>query len=295
MPTFKDKQIYVGTTPIYLPEKPTPMSVIPVTGGFSVNPPVQPLAAAIVTADNALPNVKGAWVALGPALVSDANYIELITGASNVNGADNNGLMDIAAGVGAPTNILIADMAVGAAVGVTRHCPIRVYAGETIYARYQCATMLTSGVAGRVIATRFMAWDSEFNPSLDALVRLTTPNYATSRGLDLSVSGTNNVPGPWTVVTNSSPNNFVAVLLCPQYTNGAATLAIQLGRGASGSEQVIPEADSLFVGSTSEALTWYQPALKAFDIQIGERIVARAIRGGAGFTGINISVHGVAA
>jgi hypothetical protein len=199
-------------------------------------------------------NTAGAWVqVLANNVVSAGDTIVCMNirciGNNQVNGNDNSVLMDVGIGASGSETVVASGIAVGGGVnsagtGCNFAFPVKIPGATRVALRIQCAQATRVYTLQQMVFSGQIA-DSKFADQLPTSVDVLGTDAATSAGTAMSGAS-----GTWVEITPSTSKEYQALALIPsgpQDTTGgaAATVSLDLGIGAAGSEQVIAHAGCL--------------------------------------------------
>lgn len=188
-------------------------------------------------------NSKGNWTQITASSPMAADGILLVT--SHVGAANPSILMDISIGaVGSENNgIIVNDWLFGDSIDSTAfttrtqvYFPLMVPAASNISLRYQATS------AGLTVTAALMLIKNGFAATTFSKCTTYGANTTDSGGTQLDAGATANAKGAWTVISETTGMAARAILIGNHYpatSTGTQNLFLELGTGASGSEQTI--------------------------------------------------------
>ncbi len=234
----------------------------------------------IVTGGTA--HVKGAWTEILASVPEDSYVVMLSAGGTFVSGSNTSMLLDVGIGAAGAERVVISNLAIGyldvtVVAGRFWFLPLFIPAGSRIAARIQGVIANDTAEVGVDLFGGQPFEGASPNVAVDSF----GANTATSQGTTLTASSTANVPGAWTEITPSIPNDLQRFFFGIQ-GNGNAALAtannlIDIGAGPAGSEAII--SANIFVrSSTAETIYAVAPGPVlpyVSEVKAGSRLSAR--------------------
>lgn len=243
----------------------------PLTDGYASN-----ARNAVVATASASTNTWGAWVEITPSLSADSDGVSIYISSSLFGSATNHSdLIQIGTGASA-SETAWATFAVGyRAPPMYLMVPGRLTAGTRVAVRVQSSV---SSVAISAVYTFLGAK----TPGLGAPVSHGF-DTATSQGVTLDApAGADE--GAWTEIVASTAAEISALMVTIQgagvTTMANASLVVDIGLGASGSESPILE-NLAFFSNSFEYISTLGPSTWGVSIPAGSRISARYVRNSA--------------
>jgi hypothetical protein len=222
-------------------------------------------------------HTKTAWTQLFASTARRSGLLSLHVQQTNVSGANNSTLIEIATGAAGSETAILSDLAVGGAsavggaganVGTSLFVPVQIAAGSRVSVRGQTA------VASRNVTVHMALFDLRSAAILPTSVDVIGTSTATSAGTVMSGAS-----GTWVQITASTSQLYRAILLIPSVGSTAITTAstdMDVGVGAAGSEVVIGTVPMRFWSSEQATNPIESPYLPmAYQIPAGSRLAVR--------------------
>jgi hypothetical protein len=224
---------------------------------------------------NTSAHTKGAYSEIIASTSANASLLVIVVQDISASSIASATLLDIATGAsGSETNI-VSDLAVGGAltttgpIGLSVEVPFRIASGTRISARIQ--SLVTGGKTASVTLFLYNI-DSDYDLTPTS-VDVIGGNTANSQGISFSGAS-----GTWVQAIASTSRAYRAVAIVPSTpssTVSTITVQMQIGVGASGSEQAFAVTRTSFVNS--EAVQSSPPYLSLFGgaIPAGSRLAVK--------------------
>lgn len=214
-------------------------------------------------------HTKGSFVKLGTVAAAgpSANMIFInLNTVTNASAGAGGVLLDlwiapIGTAVGSVTTsgfALVSDLQVGYRERLGQYMiPLRVPPNVDIFCRLQAATAAHAAIT---VGVDLHGGDPAEGVSEYDGIDVYGLNSAATQGVVLTANATANQAGAWTQLTASTPNDIAGVALGCGLANAATVtgwnFGVDIGMGASGSEQVISDRQHMGSTSTTEAILW---------------------------------------
>lgn len=241
----------IGRTATSMPKRHQLADFVPAVVHDMRTSSTDPTPAMVSVATNATAHTKGAWVEIVAAAPSDVDIIELLIANTAAAAVAGGALMDVGVGAAGSEVVIAPDVGVGNSSSVnlydclTVSLPVAVRSGSRIAVRWQAARASATSAS---VAMRLFRWPS--GAGLRSPSKLDAIGVNTSTTAGTSAGATSNV---WTSVGTAARayQGFVAVIMSNDATMAAASAAVDVGVGASGSERAWT-GDSVFNTFTTE-------------------------------------------
>jgi hypothetical protein len=225
-----------------------------------------------VTASSTI-NTKGAWAEVISSTSTATTCLSVVVTGLNTSTVAVAALVDIGIGASGSESAIAENIAVSSvgqgfttSEGVHFIIPVSVPSGSRIAVRAQ------SSVASKTVWVLIHAYDFSGSATLPTSVDVLGSSTTTSSGTQLSASNA------WTEIIASTAEDYIALALVPSMTEAnaaTANLTMELGVGASGSEQSV-QLLSCRSGSTEIfSLRSVQLNVVAVNVPAGSRLSAR--------------------
>jgi hypothetical protein len=222
-------------------------------------------------------HTKTAWAQVFSSTARRSGLLSIHVQQTNVSGANNSTLIDVATGASGSETAILENLAVGGAsavggagayVGTTLFLPVQIAAGSRVSVRGQTA------VASRNVTIHMALFDLRSAAILPTSVDVIGTSTATSAGTVMSGAS-----GTWVQITASTSRLYRAILVIPSVGSTAMTTAstdMDVGVGAAGSETVIGTVPMRFTSTeqaTNPVESPYFPM--AANVAAGSRLAVR--------------------